>query len=423
MNRLLFMAFMMAAPALCAQETISVSGTVTDAATGNPLPFAQLTVRHTTLGTSANNDGVFQLNMPAGHAEDTLLFGYMGYEPQQVAVASLLKGDRKIPLRPAAIELAEIEVVGLTPQEVIRRATAAIPENMGADSILLTAFVRVQKIVGSRLAEYTEAIVKDLKDGYYAYPKKDLKKKHARSNFPMLVKGRVRSDTLLVKSLGEAGQEAFCLYCPFVLDIAEMHYSSALDEGMFDKYTYRMQEVTGPDGLKRYVITYDQKEKLNETLYQGEIRIRADGFRIESILYKPSMKAFDAFERTKYNRPYTIRGTPGWIMEMPMGQNVATYGDRNGTWTLSAVRNDYAMLFIHPESGEKVRYQYKMDLVVTETTRDTMEIRRFRGDKTLGAGQRWDQLVGPADERFWQEYNFLPVEEALRKSLKEMGRR
>lgn len=405
---------------LSGQDQITITGTVLDSETGNPLPFAQLTLLNTTLGTSANNDGIFRLAIPACHAGDTLLFGYMGYEPLRVPVAQLLKGGEKVPLKPSAIQLAEVEVIGLTPQEVIRRAVAAIPENMGGDSALLTAFIRVQKIVGNRMAEYAEAIVQDLKDGYYAYPKKDLRKKYERSNFPLLLKGRVRSDTVLVNSMGEVGKQAFCLSCPFVLDIAEIFYNSALDEGMFDKYAYRMKECSDANGRKIYHITYDQKENLNETLYQGEIFIRAEGFRIEKVTYKPSMKAFDAYEKTKYKRPFTLRGTPGWIMEMPMGTNTVTYGERDGRWTLATVRNDYAMVYVNAQNGKKIRYQYKTDLVVTDCTRDPSVLKNFHGDKSLGANQRWDQLAGPADEAFWQNYNFLPVEETLKKTLREM---
>ncbi len=402
------------------QDLITITGTVLDTKTGNSLPFAQMTLSATTIGTTANNDGQFRLVIPASLGKDTLLFAYLGYEPFRIPVSNIHGPGLKIRMVPVAIQLAEVEVVGLTPQEVIRRAVENIPVNYGKDSVLLTAFIRVQKIVNGKLAEFTEAIVKDLKDGYYTYPKRDLRKKHDRSNFPDLVKGRVKSDTALVNSMGEVGRQAFCLSCPFQLDIAEMYHNTALDEASFDKYDYRMKEITDTDGKKIYHITYDQKDKINETLYQGEIFIGAGTYPILKVVYRPSMKAFDAYEKTKYNRPFTIRGTPGWIMEMPMGQNVINYAFRDGRWTLATVRNDYTMAYVYPQSGKKVRYQYKTDLVVTDVQRDRATLSMFKGNKSLGAEERWDQIVGQADESFWQKYNFLPVEDAIRKSLKEM---
>jgi hypothetical protein len=403
-----------------AQDLITITGTVVDASNGSPLPFAQLTITGTTLGTSSNNDGEFLITIPAVHENDTLLFGYLGYEPYLLPVSHLLNGTVKVRLRPIPIQLTEVEVVGFTPQEVIRRAVEAIPANYGRDSLLLTAFIRVQKIVGNKMAEYTEAIVQDLKDGYYLYPKKDQRKKHDRSNFPLLLKGRVRSDTNLVNSMGDVGRQAFCLSCPFVLDIAEMYHNTALDEASFDKYDYKMKETSDIEGRKVYHITYDQKDNVNDMLYRGDIYIRATGFVIEKVIYKPSMKAYDTYEKTKYKRPFEIRNTPGWIMEMPMGQNIVTYAERDGRWTLATIRNDYAMVYVNTQTNKKVRYQYKTDLVVTDVQRDKAVLKSFKGNKSLGADQRWDQLVGTADEGFWAKYNFLPVEDALKKSLKEM---
>jgi hypothetical protein len=78
------------------------------------------------------------------------------------------------------------------------------------------------------------------------------------------------------------------------------------------------------------------------------------------------------------------------------------------------------MVYVNQVNGKKVRYQYKTDLVVTDVTRDRSTLKAFKGNKSLGTDQRWDQIVGQADEAFWQKYNFLPVEEAIKKSLKEM---
>ena len=60
-------------------------------------------------------------------------------------------------------------------------------------------------------------------------------------------------------------------------------------------------------------------------------------------------------------------------------------------------------------------------MVITDATRDPETIRNFRGDKSIGVNQRWDQLVGIRDDRFWSEYNYLPVEAKLQQQLNEMN--
>ena len=79
-------------------------------------------------------------------------------------------------------------------------------------------------------------------------------------------------------------------------------------------------------------------------------------------------------------------------------------------------------MFSH-RSGKKITYTYRTDLVVTGVTRDAEITGSFRGDRSLGTNQRWDQFVNPSDETFWMNYNYLPLEETLKVSLNELPSR
>lgn len=68
-----------------AQQAISVSGVVTDAAEGNPLVGVSVYVKGTTTGTITDIDGRYTLNAPQG---STLVFTYIGMEKQEVTVRS-----------------------------------------------------------------------------------------------------------------------------------------------------------------------------------------------------------------------------------------------------------------------------------------------------------------------------------------------
>ena len=56
---------------------IEVSGTVTDAQTGEPIPAANVIVLGTTIGTSTNAEGEYSLNIPDD--AEILQFSYLGY--------------------------------------------------------------------------------------------------------------------------------------------------------------------------------------------------------------------------------------------------------------------------------------------------------------------------------------------------------
>ncbi len=402
------------------QEVISISGIVFDSATGKTLPYAQISIRNSTTGTVTNDDGQFRLDIPDGFAGDTLLVAYMGYETLKRPVAALSGKIHRMSLTLGALQLAEVEIIALAPEEVIRRVVANIPKNYGKDSLILTAFIRSQKFVGGRLAEYTEAIVEDMKTGYNLYSQEDGKKRSRESNIPQLIRGRVISDTGLVNAIGDIGKSAGCLGCNFIHDFVEFYRNTVLDEKLFADYSFRMEELIKPGGGKYYHIWFDQKKGVKETLWKGELFIDGTDFALLKITQRPSYQAFDHFEKKKYRRLYTINNVPGWYQEMPIMEWTVTYSPRNGTYYLNTIRIENWLTFKNPTSGRMVKFAHKNEVVITDATRNPEKLQNFNGDKSIGVNQRWDQIVGRGDENFWAGYNYLPIEAKLQESLKKL---
>ena len=79
-----------AATGTATQSTVGAAVTATnqtastDAATGEPLIGATVQVKGVTIGTTTELNGMFSINLPANRK--TLLFSYVGYEAQEIAV-------------------------------------------------------------------------------------------------------------------------------------------------------------------------------------------------------------------------------------------------------------------------------------------------------------------------------------------------
>lgn len=73
-----------------AQPTV-VRGKVTDAASGDPLPFVNIVFKGTSIGTTTDFDGNFQL--VTSNPTDSLIASYIGYKPRAKAV---LKGREQV---------------------------------------------------------------------------------------------------------------------------------------------------------------------------------------------------------------------------------------------------------------------------------------------------------------------------------------
>ncbi|GIV59062.1 MAG: SusC/RagA family TonB-linked outer membrane protein [Rhodothermaceae bacterium] len=88
----------------------TVRGTVTDAASGEPLPGVNVSVRGTTIGTTTDVDGNYALDLPPGNR--TLVFSFVGFRTREVAVPPG-QNTLDVQLEEDVLGLDEVVVTGL----------------------------------------------------------------------------------------------------------------------------------------------------------------------------------------------------------------------------------------------------------------------------------------------------------------------
>jgi TonB-linked SusC/RagA family outer membrane protein len=87
-----------------------VSGTVTDAATGESLPGVNVLVRGTTLGVTTDLDGRYEIALPSG--EQILEFSFVGYRTQEIEVPAGTS-TLDVQMEEDVLGLDEVVVTGL----------------------------------------------------------------------------------------------------------------------------------------------------------------------------------------------------------------------------------------------------------------------------------------------------------------------
>jgi hypothetical protein len=93
----------------CANLFAQISGTVADARTGEPLPFATVYVKNTSTGTTANSLGEYRLELTPGDYE--LVFQYVGYQRRTEKVQFRSASLRlNVALQEQPVELGEVVV-------------------------------------------------------------------------------------------------------------------------------------------------------------------------------------------------------------------------------------------------------------------------------------------------------------------------
>lgn len=102
---------------VAAQE---IQGTVTEE-DGTPLPGVNIVVQGTTIGTTTNADGQFELNVPS--LDETLVVSSLGYETQNVSIDG--RSELDISMTFVALDVGEVVVGAYAPQRA-RDVTGSI---------------------------------------------------------------------------------------------------------------------------------------------------------------------------------------------------------------------------------------------------------------------------------------------------------
>jgi TonB-linked SusC/RagA family outer membrane protein len=89
------------------QQQVEISGTVTDAETGDPLPGVNIVVQGTTTGATTDMDGNYSIEAPA---DATLVYSFVGYQQQSLRVRGRQEID--VALRQSVTELEEVVAIG-----------------------------------------------------------------------------------------------------------------------------------------------------------------------------------------------------------------------------------------------------------------------------------------------------------------------
>jgi hypothetical protein len=96
-----------------AQQRVTISGTVTDGENGETLPGVNIIVVGTTIGTTTNPDGYYELAVPS--LQDTLAFSFLGFQRRLVPING--RTEINVQLRPQTITGEELVVIGYGTQQ------------------------------------------------------------------------------------------------------------------------------------------------------------------------------------------------------------------------------------------------------------------------------------------------------------------
>ena len=155
------------APLVTIGQDITVSATIVDKETNEPLGYASVGLKSVALGTISNANGEFDFHMPAEYRNEVLVISMLGYKNFEAPVWSLVNETQVIRMEKSPILLQELVVSdSLKGQEILDIALSRIEQNYPMRPFLLDGFYRDVKKVGGTYISLLEAAVKIYDENY-----------------------------------------------------------------------------------------------------------------------------------------------------------------------------------------------------------------------------------------------------------------
>lgn len=303
---------------------ISVSGTIMDSLTHEPLPFVNIAVKGTTNGTSSALNGKFILeteNLPV-----ILVFSYIGYSKKEVTVTK--GGVIKIYLQNSGIQLNEAVVSGnYDPAwELMKKVVKNSPENnpetkgnyqftsyhkmnftVDADSLQLT-----QEINSSQSEEEKKTLKTFLNhDIFLSECVTETKFLNVNNFKETILSSRVSGFETPVLSLLNTQFQSFHFYKNEIA-IGDIKYAGPISYFGLNIYRYELKDTfyLGTDTV--FILSFRPKNEKYANALKGVLQIHSNGHAIYNIIAEPAVDSNQGFG-IKISQQYKKHENKRWF--------------------------------------------------------------------------------------------------------------
>lgn len=368
-----------------------INGKVTDEQ-NNPLLSVTIRLQKSGIGTISNQSGFFKINIPQSFLQDTVIFSSIGYSVKKI-VASELSPEKInfVQLVSKTETLQEVTVKPVDPLTIIQAAIKNIPNNYINTPHITHGFYRMDTKKGTEYIALSEATFDILNYGYAA----------DKANKFSLIQSRYVKDNkgIYNLSIGATPEE---IYEADIL--RKINSSDLLDKNGLKNHHFKLENIIQYNNADTYVISFDQKDDIKESLYTGKLYIDVESLAFVAIDYRRSEKGIQ-YAKVGNASMRTLMKLMGVSIDMNSESSIVTYQKINGKWLLSNVKSN---TLIHCKSKREF-YDFpakiQFDYVVTGI--DTTNIQSFNSKETLGTNKLIEFQNSNEQTDFWKDYTII----------------
>ena len=417
---------MLTGSAQYAKSQIEIKGNIANEATKEKIPFVSIQLLNSHIGTQSNADGHYILKVPNNKTSDTVVFSALGYKKMKIIVSDLRK-QCHIQLTPHALDLKEVTIKDFaSPQSLLDEVIRRIPQNYHSSPTVSTFFFRDWSMANDSLYLFYESLTDVYRAGYGKFDKKRYykvlpNKRAIESNYKLIQKYRllVFDTTYLLTVVGSRVKMNELMSFDddeTIVDWIEIPNASYIFAKRKRKdYNYKLEEFTDAEGKEFYLITMMSKSKYS---YTFTLVIDKTDLAVCKITYQ-------------YSGEYTNPDNFMYKIVSPFKSGVVHYDTREyvykkiaGKYTLFSYRSAASSDNVcHMEYGyqnamehQSYKHSYVYQLVdFRKNDTDTLPDNVIKAVKP----QLYSTLMsnGRYDESFFENYNFVPLEEECKEKL------
>ncbi len=392
--------------ALLGKAQIVISGSVTDAQTGHPLPYVSVSIDGKDTHTVTNDDGHFTLK--TGEKTQYLHLSHIGYKTRRVSLEQGSTENLRIRMVSNTIELSEVLVSTNDPLEVLRAAMAHVEKNYSDKPELMRCFYRETARRGSRFISVAEAVMEMYKSNYRYGPERDA---------VAILKGRRLMSMKAKDTLGVKIQGGPVL--PLMVDVVK-NPEYILNEENLSHYKLRMELPVRIADRPQYVISMEPQGIMLYPMMMGKVFVDQESLTITRAELELDVRDWRvASDYMLVHKPMGLRFRP-----RELTVTVVYHTDAKGVTRMSYVRNEMRFncdwkrrLFASP-------FTTVSEMVVTDLQQRGDDAKRPRGRSSFGIRERfYDKVEYFDDPDFWADYNIIEPTESLENAINKLKKK
>jgi hypothetical protein len=365
----------------CLAQDFEISGKVVDQETNQALPFANLQIEKTSIGTSTNAEGDFKLVVSSRYRSSTLLVSYIGYGIRKISLASY-PSVQIIRLKAEDRQLREVVIMPDSSLLVfLREAYNSIEKNYALKPYEFEGFYRESlRIVDGKYLYFGEAQLVLQGSGYQF---------EEETGNAKIIKSRVNHFTS-----GDTLTNALYYGGPFLgvnHDLVKQKAGVLRPDKR--KYEYHLIDVTRNEGKEVWIVGFRE----NRGMESGKLFIEKDS------------KAYLRTEITEYNGD-SLRNGLGRLRHIKHTER-AFYKKSNDKWFLNYV--DVQQIDVNKALGLKT--VVSAEFMVNKVNADSVDLLSF--NERLSYTEVFSQIRDNFQEDFWKGTTVLVQDSTLQTQL------